>query len=436
MKESLCRKEDIGAMMWGQGAGTVMSAGGGITVEVVSPGRDSGDELYRYFTGAEILVDGARSRGKAVILSDSQAWIGLPYELKQGVVLVVSCSEADVVCDYDGEPLPVVCIVPPQRLINGVKELLKGAPYNECGDHICGMEGVYLTNLYDRLLLERLERKYNDILQIHDQTQNNWNETFHIMLFRAMGTNYNKEPFDRLSRRAPHVTICREKGSLQSVEALLLGAAGLLEHAYPDDYVRGLQKEYDFLSRKYSITAMRPGLWKMTGVNPLNSPVIRIAQIASLLASNDFIFDSVRKCRNIDDIRTIFSVTASEYWDTHIVPGRLTGNVEARKIGDTMVDLLAINLVAPVMFAYGNLNREPELKDRAIDILGSIRPEKNMYIKAWAERGVEADSAYASQALLQLTNEYCRRGRCCHCPVGHRRLKPLMEPHDVPDAFM
>lgn len=428
MKESSYRSEDVSALLWSACGAKTLEAAGGQVVGVVSTGRDSRDALYRHFVGAEITVGGVRMRGKVVVLSDSSMWTGLPFELRQGTVLVVVAdSGSEVVCDYDGEAIPVVHLAAPPELEAEVESLTGGSEGYACGDYIREMDSVHRTNLFDRLLLERLERKYNDILRIHDSTGNNWSETFHIMLFRSMGTNYNKEALERLARTVPYVTVCREKGSASAVEALLLGAAGLLERAYPDDYVRMLQKEYEFLARKHSITALRAGIWRNTGVNPLNSPVIRIAQIASLLSSNDFIFDQVRKCRTIADVRKLFGVTASQYWDSHVVPGRVTFSIEPRRVGDIMVDLLAINLVVPMLFAYGNLNREPELKDVALEILGNIHPENNVYMRAWAGRGVVPGNAYESQALLQLNNEYCRRRRCCDCPVGRRRLKPLMD---------
>ncbi len=37
---------------------------------------------------------------------------------------------------------------------------------------------------------------------------------------------------------------------------------------------------------------MQSGEWERGGMNPASSPVIRIAQLASFVASNDFVFDN------------------------------------------------------------------------------------------------------------------------------------------------
>jgi len=55
---------------------------------------------------------------------------------------------------------------------------------------------------------------------------------------------------------------------------------------------------------------------------------------------------------------------------------------------------------------------------KAIDFLEEIAPEDNRIIKEWRDAGIEAVSAFDTQGLLQLRNEYCCRRKCLKCRVG------------------
>jgi hypothetical protein len=47
-----------------------------------------------------------------------------------------------------------------------------------------------------------------------------------------------------------------------------------------------------------------------------------------------------------------------------------------------------------------------------------IGPEENYITRDWKSAGVEAESAFYTQALLQLTDEYCKKRRCLECRIG------------------
>ena len=75
------------------------------------------------------------------------------------------------------------------------------------------------------------------------------------------------------------------------------------------------------------------------------------------------------------------------------------------------------------VFLYGSLNGVPECKHKALHLLEGLPPERNAIIKGWEKLGIEVTSAYQTQALLQLKNEYCSKKRCLQCAVGGAILK-------------
>ncbi len=112
---------------------------------------------------------------------------------------------------------------------------------------------------------------------------------------------------------------------------------------------------------------------------------------------------------------------ASEYWDSHYVFGKKTREI-AKNTGVQATDILLINAVIPVLFLYGKLRYRPDLSERALEFLDKIPAEENSITEEWKIAGIKAESAFSSQALLQLRNEYCKRRRCLQCHIGSRLI--------------
>ena len=66
---------------------------------------------------------------------------------------------------------------------------------------------------------------------------------------------------------------------------------------------------------------------------------------------------------------------------------------------------------------------QKENSQQIIDLIESIKPEKNIIIDKFKEIGITAKNAFETQALLQLKKEYCDVKKCLHCAVGLHLLK-------------
>lgn len=58
------------------------------------------------------------------------------------------------------------------------------------------------------------------------------------------------------------------------------------------------------------------------------------------------------------------------------------------------------------------------LQERAVELLEGIAPEHNTYTMPWIKLGIIPDNAFFSQALIQLSREYCEKKRCACCNIG------------------
>lgn len=312
------------------------------------------------------------------------------------------------------------------RRREALRRLTSDTSATACGEYIASLDPLHRAELYNALAFERLERKNRDIMSIYRSVGENWNQTFYVMLLRTIGGMNNRRPFEELARRATYAMALRERDSLRKIEALLLGASGLLDLYRDDDYTIALKREFYHLRNKYDIAPLDASAWRLTKIYPHNHPTLRLAQIAAFIYDNELVMNRIVDCRTPDDVHALFRSEASDYWTTHFTPSASTRQI-TKRIGRTKSDLLGINLVAQMQFAYGSYTSTELLRDRAITLLERIAPEDNRYIRAWNAYGELAANAFDSQSLLQLSREYCTERRCASCPVAERLIKKAEE---------
>lgn len=307
-----------------------------------------------------------------------------------------------------------------------INRLKAGASYFGCGGYLSRIGTLNRLSLYNTLSFERLNRKYGDIKKYFLASDQNWQQTFYIMLLRTMGGMDNKEAFTTLAHRVAYAYILRERMVPQNIEAMLIGASGLLDLYPHDEYILNLKRNFSYLSTKYSIEKMSAEEWRLTKIYPNNHPILRLSQIANLLTHTNDIMDRMLACRSGEDVHRLFSCETLPYWVNHYTPASSQQHTITKRIGRTKTNLLAINLVAQMQYAYGDYIDNDKLRNKAISLLEDMPAENNSIIAQWKSYGPLAQTAFDSQALLQLSFEYCRHQRCEECPVG-RQILSLIE---------
>lgn len=406
-------------------------AGGGLytrtgeRVEVVSPGRRNTAKGPQ-FADAEIRIDGKTYVGPVAVHEKASDWGYLKrnYEAAyDSVILNVVADDDRIVRKVNDTVLPSVQVSLPERLVRAHRALQVGAAKSACGYHMTRqINEIEFKSACTRLMIDRLERKFNDVMAIYTAAEKNWHETFHVLFFRSMGLGKNKEIYMSLARSAPYAKLCRERGDVQNMEAMLFGVAGLLDPSLYDEYKSDLMRRFEVLRHRHQLRVMAYCEWSDKGVRPYNFVPRRIAQLASIINSNEFTFDNILSFESIGDVRRVFRVELPEYWQRALDFGQRVEKKQ-KTIGDETIDILIINLIAPILFAYGRMEGREELEERAIDFLYATRPEKNRYTEGWRRHGVRVEHALASQSLIQLSTEFCLPQRCTECFLGARLLK-------------
>ena len=94
-----------------------------------------------------------------------------------------------------------------------------------------------------------------------------------------------------------------------------------------------------------------------------------------------------------------------------------------KKLSAASLQVIIINTVIPLLFAYGRYKGDDNLCDRAFDLLDQLKAEDNHIVRMWRECGLKVENAGDSQALIQLKNQYCDRKDCLHCRIGFEYMR-------------
>ncbi len=397
----------------------------GVEMDVAEPG--TADETERCFRGAEVRIGGTLCRGTVYFTEPGE---GTLY--RNDAILQVVHAQCPPMRLERGEEVCQAVIRPPEKFIEyyvGLSAMRDRQGATPCGDHICGLPDVKMVRMFFRLFAERTERKYREAINpTLGESKGDWNYAMYLSLFRAMGGSAYKAPYEQLARRVSYTAVAHEKASPKMVEAMLLGASGLLDGLQEDDYVVVLKRDFDHARRKYGIEPMKPAVWSPEGSYrgyPFGYPIYRISLLSAYLSSHEFILDALLRCRKPADVYALFRSEAPEYWSRRFSSPRM--GEYPRRMSYEQMDRMGINFVVPMLFAYGEVTGDDNYKQAAQELIDAIPAEENKIIKLWRSRGVQAQNACDTQALLELNNEYCARIRCAACPAGRTILKKLFE---------
>lgn len=309
----------------------------------------------------------------------------------------------------------------PKTYLDNYLHLIQSTTKIPCQAMIKNIDEAKIDLWKYSLSIERIHQKSLIVGEVLHATGQDWEETLYIMVARYFGSKVNTEPFEILARSLPLSIINKNKNKRESIEALLFGQAGMLSANYKDDYFIQLKNEYKFLQKKYNLKPMEPVIWKFGKLRPMNFPTVRLAQFAGLMYRVSFLFSQVKEAESVAELKNMFNAIVSEYWEDHYRFGMESNHI-SKNTSPEFVDLLLINAVSPVLYLYGKINDDHSMIDKAISIPEHINGEVNNITKLWKSMGVRVKTAFDTQALIHLKNNYCNEYKCLSCKIGHELL--------------
>ncbi len=396
----------------------------GAAVEVIDGGQHNTHAGPDFFN-AKVKLGGTVWAGNVEIHLRSSDWMRHGHHLDKSydsvILNVVEVHDAEIL-RTNGEPVPQMVLPFPEEVREHYRHLVNADSTIPCSMQLAEMDPFLFSSWKNALLTERLQRKTEAIRSLLEQNKQNWEEAFYVTLLRSLGLGINNDAFERLARSLPLSFILKHADSLLQVEAFFFGQAGLLEVDNPSNaYLQLLQREYSFLQNKFNLKPIEKEAWRFLRLRPANFPHIRLAQLAALYHRTPMLFAKVMQLHSPEEFFILMEVEPNVYWQTHY-DFKSESAKRNKRLGNTALQVALINAVVPMMFAYGTAVGQEGFCDRALLLLESVKGEDNSIVRAWKAAGVAVDSAFDSQAVLQLQKEYCDKKKCLYCRIGHRIL--------------
>ncbi|MEO1033732.1 MAG: DUF2851 family protein [Bacteroidota bacterium] len=305
-------------------------------------------------------------------------------------------------------------------LFSNYQKLMQSKSWINCEVDFHGVDDFLVTNWLERLFVERLERKSDDISKLLQQSHNDWEAVLFKMLLKNFGLNVNGEAFLSLAKSVDYAVVRKLQHSILDMEALLFGQAGFLEDTIEGAYYSELKGCYQFLSRKFRLDNQGVLPVQFFRLRPPNFPTIRLSQFANLYSIEHQLFSKLMTLNTSEQFYELLSKGVSDFWMTHYT---FTSHSKSSKkrLTKSFIDLLIINTIVPLKFSYAK-SKGQNSEEQLIELVREIKLENNSTVKKFLELRPIEKNALTSQALLQLKQQYCDKNKCLQCAIGNRLI--------------
>ena len=386
------------------------------------PNSNSGPDFFN----AQIYIDHQLWGGNVEIHVQSSDWYVHHHEQDpayDNVILHVVWTHNSEVFRADNSVVPTLALQPyvsAQLLENYLSLKANKNQWIPCAPQFPLVNKFEILNWLERLYFERLEHKFKPLQQQLIATHQDWEAVMFWQLARAFGTKVNADAFWSVAKSFPFSVFRKIQNNPMQMEALLFGQSGLLDADVEDSYFRDLKRTYDFLKQKYQLSNDGVLPLKFFRLRPPNFPTIRLAQLVQLYHKNAHLFSKLMQAHSYPELQDLLSGETSDFWRIHYT-FKKSSNEKTKPISKSFVDLLIINAILPMRYAY-HMVKGLDQED-IISIIKAIPSEQNAIVKAYNTLKPISETALESQALIELKNNYCDQFKCLHCGIGSALLK-------------
>lgn len=422
--------EEIFQLLWSNRMlGLPLTLESGERLRVIDPGslnHGSGSDFFN----AKIKVDDNVWAGNIEIHMKASDWHRHGHDgdpAYDNVILHVVAISDTHIKRSTGEEIPQTAVSLPENFYRTFAYLTSSDPEIRCASRLRTIDALHRTDWLESLSIERLQHKAKRIQEILSIHKGDWNATCFITLARGLGFGLNSQPFEMLAESLDLNYLRRHSDNILQTEALFFGQAGLLDPAQNamDQRYQLMCREYIFLARKYSLRPIPRAAWKFARTRPQNLPYRRIALLATAMTETPDLLQRILDTEGDDErLRHLFLWKIDPYWSRRMTFGgdRQT-EAQPPMLSEQSINILLINVAAPLLYTYGLLHCDHNMKECAFNILRTLPPEKNSLIRTWQSLGLSAGDAAGSQALIHLKKEYCDRHECLRCRFAHSILR-------------
>lgn len=397
----------------------------GQAIQVLHPGTLNTHEGPDFIAG-RIKVNNVELVGNIEIHIQSSDWLAHQHQFHpayQHIILHVVFIN-DMPQSVGNFPTLEIGPHIPVDIIEQYQHLVTQPEPIACKNMLSQVPDIITKSWIERMLAERLQQKAEHWYQLFLQVNKDWRTTLYIKLAENFGFKVNAAPMQQLAQSIPLSLVEKIHIHEDMLMALFFGQGNLLPKACKDTYVQNLLRHYTHLKHQYSLEPIH-ATWKFLRMRPANFPSIRIAQFASLMSKAHELFAALLSVRDYTQVVSLFDIAAPEYWDDRYTFKQSTSRKLRKHIGRSAIENILINTVAQFQYFYGIIFNDNQYKEQAIQLLQQIPAEKNAIISQWKATPLQASSAYDTQALLHLFQQYCIERRCLQCAIGHHLCRHI-----------
>lgn len=400
----------------------------GQNVQILKPGihnQLSGPDFFN----AQLRIGDQLWAGNVEIHLKSSDWYAHNHqddEAYANVILHVVWEEDCEVFDVANQPIPTLELKDrvTASMLAAYESLLgrNQSSFINCETDFGQIPEAVLEPWLERIYIERLERK---VLEVENQLADlngDWEAVLFARLARSFGTPINAEAFEELAKCIPFSIIRKLSGTLGMLECTLLGLSGLLPDEPLESQPIRWKQDFAFAKTKFEIPQNLNHRMQFYKLRPPNFPTIRISQLANLYEQTTALFEKCMQINDRQEFQKLFDVKVSEYWESHYTFGK-THCPKSKKLSSSFIDILLINAVIPVKFAYAR-HRGIDVEEAVLNLLAQIPAEKNSLVAGFEKLRSFNQDALHSQSLIQLKKNYCDLNKCLSCQVGNFLLRP------------
>jgi hypothetical protein len=412
-------------------------------ITVIYPGRTNGDNGPD-FRDAVIAIESDRIKGDIEVHGKSSDWYSHQHHANAEynnvilhVVLWHDCNSPTLL--QNGKLVPVLSLA---KALRHQPYLL---PYQlPCFQVLNHADRQALETLLNTAGQERFQQKavhfQAEILRFTQKEETG--QAFFRGMMRALGYAKNTKPFEDLADKMP-LSFIESKQGLSLKQALLLGTAGLLPSQrmrgkFAEESILGQSEETEvreleqiWQSSRKKLKTMRETDWNFSHIYPNNSPVRRIV-------AQSYLLERYRGERLLPAMLQLvteaplsvghhvlehgLTVAGEGYWRNHFDFRVGSRTKMSALLGNSKAGEIAVNVLLPFVFSWGNMFNEPKLMTKAMELhdsypkLAENEITRHM-MKQLCLEGHSNLTACHQQGLVHIFRNYCREGKCGECPL-------------------
>jgi hypothetical protein len=267
-----------------------------------------------------------------------------------------------------------------------------------------------------------------------------WDQLLYEGFMEGLGYSKNREPFVRLCRSVTlrEFQVQHIEDNEVAIQALLLGAAGLLprartvHHRESREFVRLLVEEWKTRKRVYRSAVLHPADWQFFPTRPGNFPTLRIAAASVLvkrILCEDLFRNLIETLKSTDggvgalkSVRQLLTVTPLPFWMNHYQFDQPAAK-PTQPLGPQRISDLIANTVIPLALLYARIFRDRLVRERALQLFYAAPSATGNSITKLMDKhllrgAVSLASVSSQQGVIQLYKYYCLEERCAECAVG------------------